>query len=271
MIVAFWSPFAGSTTSSTLLATAIATAAVCKTRCSVMSVGYATESFFPYFMPLESSELHLFENTGIDALFRTSKNKVASVQEVEDCSFSFLENKLNVFTPSNVATEVLYYDSLNSALANAFDGMRNAYPISFVDVASGINKYSKEVLNLADFVVICLPQTQYKIDKFFNEYDFKGSNVMYVMGNYDDRQKTKAFKVMFKYTTGKKCGQVLTLPNNPEFADSLNSREAVRYFLRNVECDLKDPNFKFIQSSCQIAKSILKRCKMSCSAGGDDE
>lgn len=269
MIVAFWSPFAGSSTSSTLLATAIVTAASCRTRCSVMSLGYDTESIFPYFMPNESSELHLFENTGIDALFRTSKNKVATVQEVEDCSFSFLENKLNVFTQSNVATEVLYYDNLKSAVANVFEGLRNTYAVSFVDTASEVNKYSKEVLNLADLVVICLPQTQYKIDKFFKDYDFKGSNVMYVIGNYDDRQKTKAFKIMMQYTVGKKCGQVLTLPNNPEYADSMNNREAIRYFLRNIECTQKDPNYHFIQSSTKIAKDILKRCKISSTVGGE--
>ena len=160
-------------------------------------------------------------------------------------------------------------DNLKSAVANVFEGLRNAYAVSFVDTASGVNKYSKEVLNLADLVVICLPQTQYRIDKFFKDYDFKGSNVMYAIGNYDDRQKTKAFKIMMQYTVGKKCGQVLTLPNNPEYADSMNNREAIRYFLRNIECTQKDPNYHFIQSSTKIAKDILKRCKISSTVGGE--
>ena len=89
MIVAFWSPFAGSSTSSTLLATAIVTAASCRTRCSVMSLGYDTEGIFPYFMPNESSELHLFENTGIDALFRTSKIKLLQSRKLRTVLFLF--------------------------------------------------------------------------------------------------------------------------------------------------------------------------------------
>lgn len=264
MIVAFWSPFAGvSAASSGMLATVLATAIANHKKCSVMNIGYDTQSSFPYFMPRSNGgDLQIYENTGVDALLRESKSKVMSAAEVEDYAFSFAEKRINVFTPTNIVSEVLYIENVLDAIENVFKALRSAYQISFVDVESGVNEYSKAVLPLVDLVVVCLPQSSHRIEMYFEKYKVPNKNAIYLLSDYDAHQKVNQFYLQFKYSKHLRKSTVIVLPHNSEYANSLNSATAISYYLRNIQCTAKDSNYQFIKSSKANSSMILKRCSV---------
>lgn len=259
MLVAFWSPFSGAgATSACVLATALATAVDKRITCSLMQVGYKDNCLFKYFMPTadERTRLSIFENTGVDALLRHSIDKVAKVEDVQDCSFSFVEKRLNVFTPSTIGTEGLYCDDLQKSVKNMFKALCGAYRLNYVDVPAGVNFYSSLALPLADLIVVCLPQNKWQIREYTEQFSFVSKKVVTVLGDYDAKCSVGPMNLALE-NKAIAFGKTGVIPHNTEFMESLNASSAISFYLKNCKCTRVDGNFNFIVQTRKVVEKIL--------------
>lgn len=269
MLVAFWSPFQGlGAVSSDILATVLATTVGYKRSCSLMQLAYEDNGLFEYFMPTQDSNvgISIFENTGIDALLRNTRGKTASPDEVIDSSFSFAEKRLNVFTPTRMSTEAIYVDGLLESFDNVVHSVDEVFSLNFVDVPAGMSMYAKMVIPMADVVVVCLPQIKWAVETYLKKYKIEGSNVLYVISEYDAKQSMNLFNLSFKYGHGFN-GKLLSLPHCSDYANACSLGRAVGFYLENVNCTKQDENYPFILSTKKIATEVLKLCGIRGSEG----
>lgn len=262
MLVAFWSPFQGlGAVSSDVLATVLATTISHKRSCSLMQLAYEDNGLFEYFMPTQDSNvgISIFENTGIDALLRNTRGKTASPDEVIDSSFSFVEKKLNVFTPTRMSTEAIYVDGLLESFNNVAHSINDVFPLNFVDVPAGMSVYAKMIIPIADVVVVCLPQTKWAIEAYLKKYKIEGPKVLHVISEYDEKQSLNLFNLSFKYRH-EFNGGLIGIPHCSDYANACSLGKAVGFYLENANCTKQDVNYSFILSTKRIASEILKLC-----------
>lgn len=263
MIIAFWSPFSGlGSVSSNLLAVTLSTVVDYKKSCSLTQLAYADNGLFEYFMPKQDGSvgISIFENTGIDALLRNTRGKTATEEEVINSSFSFIERRLNVFTPTRMITEALYVENLMGSLENMMHSLNDVFMLNYVDVPAGDSVYAKMVLPLADVIVVCLPQMDWAMKRYFEQYQIVGPKIVYVFGSYDSRQSLNSFNATLKYQKELGGLYVEGVPYCPGYANACNLGKAIGFYLSNCKCEKQDANHPFIAGVRKTTGSVLKAC-----------
>lgn len=264
MLVTFWSPFSGkSAVSGSILATAMSVAVDYKIRCSLLQVGYEFNELFSYFMPVEKDVAgQIFENTGIDALLRSARGRTISSEEVTDCSFSFVERRLNVFNPTTMGVESVFLSNLEQSLKGVTKSLNDTFRINFVDVPAGANRYAELVIGLTDVLVVCLPQSKSSIEKYLEQYNFNGAKVLYVFGDYDEQRSLSMFNTAITFPKSIKFGSTGCIPHCTAYANELDNGRAISFYLSNTHCGQNDENYSFIKETRKVAGKVLKLCNV---------
>ena len=271
MNVVFWSLLPGqSAVSANALAVAMSTAIDHKVKCSLLQLQYENNGLFNYlFPPSDKKEIAMFENTGIDALIRSTSGSPATQERVEDCSFSFVQRRLNIFTPSTLVAESVYSEALLQSSRNLFESLNLSFKLNFVDVPGGMNKYSKVGIDNADVLVVCLPQSEWVVAKFFETVELpEEKKVLYLFGDYDKTKRFNTMKFAMKYRKKVKLTDVLTIPHCIEYADAMNESTCINFYMRNVESKKDDVNRSFVDGCKDASSKILRVCGYSKSLEG---
>lgn len=261
MNVVFWSPVPGlAKVSSSMLSIALCAAAEYRVKCSISQLHFGTNGLIQPILVGGADDNQYFENTGIGALIRAAKGGAVSPETVENCSVSFLEKKFNVFTASNYSDERIYRGDLLQAVEPMFDAMKETFKVNFIDVPAGINAYSKAAIKHADFVAVCLPQTQWVIDKFLTDFEMPKNKTFYVFGDCDPVAcvNTKNFAWRnHKTVLSKYC---LSVPHCTDFANAINRGKAISFMMQNLKCKPSDANYTYIKDVKVTTRNILKAC-----------
>ena len=261
MNVIFWSAFPGvSGVSSSMLSIALCTAAEYRIRCSVSQLHFGANGLLQPLIVTNEESAQFFENTGIGALIRATKGGAASTETVESCSFSFIEKKLNVFTKAKAVDEHIYENDLLSSIDKVFESLNGTFKVNFIDVPAGVNAYSKAAIKHADYVVICLPQSEWMINEFFDKFALPKEKVFYLFGNYDPLQYINVNNFSWKHKKEITRGRCAAIPHCTDFANHLNKSRAIAFFTQNLAAKPKDANFQYMRETKRATNSILRMC-----------
>lgn len=260
MNVVFWSPFAGSAgVSSTMVAIALSTAMHHRTTCSIMQLQFKDNGLLnTIFQTVDRTEITYFENTGVDSLVRVANSGSITKDDVLNSSFSFIEKRLNVFSKTASVDEHMYMSDLLKAMEGMFEALNDTFKVNYIDVPAGNNECARQAIELADAVVVCLPQSTWQLDSFFEQY--KLSKAFYVLGNYDEKQYLSYTNVLWKYRANMSASKSGVIPHCSGFADECNRSRVISYYAHNDECKSKDPNFQFISEVNKTTEKLLKVC-----------
>lgn len=263
MNVVFWSSMPGmSAVSSSLLATALATAAVHKVKCSVTQLQYKNNGLFSSVITSSDSDsiLH-FENVGIDALMRLAcGGEPGTGDAVMDVGFAYISGNLNLFVESKQENELVYKNDLIPMIPNMFDIMQEAFRVNFIDVPAGINDYSREALTHADVIVVCLPSSRVVVERFFAECDFPKEKLFILLGDYHEGSNVSPRTIHNQYKSRTSIKQMSCIKHCTEYANAMNLSKSVSFFLSNLNSTKGDSCRAFIDSCNETAGKILSLC-----------
>lgn len=265
MNIVFWSPFAGvSKVSCDLMAVALSTAIHHKVVCSVMQMQFNNNGLMNcMFQESDSKAVTYFENTGIDALVRAVNSGGVNKEVVEDCSFSFVERRLNVFTKTAAIDKHTYKSDLLQSMEDMFDALNDTFKINYIDVPAGVNECSEKALKLADVVIVCLPQSEWMIKDYLNRFSFGDKKVFHLFGDYDSKQYVNTTNVVWKNYKQFSKKYVGVVPHCYGYANDCNRGRAIAYFAQNEKAKKSDPNYEFISEVNETTKKILKICGLN--------
>lgn len=262
MNVVFWSWFPGAAcVSSSALALALSTAIDHKVTCSLMQLHFQNNGLFNYIIPpADSKEISYFENTGVDSLIRTTRGNAVTNEDIVNCSFSFAEQRLNVFTATSMKDEIVYRNGFIDASENLFNALNGAFKVNYIDAPAGINDYSKVALQLADIIVICIPQTTWSINYFFKHFQFPGKKLFFLFGNYDKKASVSVHNVSMAHRKVMKNSNTGYVLHSTEYANEMNHSRSISFYLRNTKCKTSDSNFAFMDGTRKTSAKLLKMC-----------
>lgn len=263
MNVVFWSPFAGSAgVSSTMMAIALSTAIHHKIACSVTQLQFENSGLLnTIFQTEDRTEISYFENTGIDSLIRTANSGGITKDDVLNSSFSFIEKRLNVFSKTGSVDKRMYNDDLLKGMEGIFSALNDTFKINFIDTPAGENECAKKALELADTVVVCLPQSQWRIDDYFKRPQI--DKAFYVFSDYDSAQYLNYSNLLWKYRKVLQTNKSGVVPHCSGYANECNRSHVISYFMVNEKCKKTDPNYTFITEVNRVAGKLLKACKVN--------
>ena len=261
MNVVFWSFLPGvSRVSSSMLVTSILTATAFRTKCSILQLHHKNNLLT---RPVLFADLNesTFGDNGIDALIRSVGSGKAEIADVEDASFSFIEQRFNVFIPTKVRDEKIYQENLLKSFDKILKALDSAFKINFIDVPAGDNPYSRKALAYADYIVVCLPQSDYHIDRILKSVKLPKDKTFYLISDFDGGQYLSKRNIMWKYRENLNNNNCAVIPHCSGLADSLNTNKVIAFIAENINSKKTDKNFEFINNTKKSVEKMLKFMK----------
>ena len=212
----------------------------------------------PYAMKQTDLNSDVYQDLGLDALLRNVVAGSTSVEQLSACACSFIKQRLNVYLQTNSNNRGAYYQDLQDRLSAVMTNVDLAFDLTFVDTLAGATELSRKVMEEADLIVVCIPQSKFVIDSLFDRYRIDASNVFYLFGDYDDKQRLniKTLQKMYKKTFN--AENTAYILHNSGFADAINTSKVIPFFAANKKCTKKDVNYDFITSVDNALVKILK-------------
>lgn len=265
-LVTFWSPYIGR-------------AKVTSTLCAVVGsfgmlypeISVAISHSVPGSMELEEkldfrSELignrEFYGKFGISALEINYMQAVLTSEKIRRCGISLFMESLTLYP--NVKEKML--DELSFHLLS--ECLVKEYDILFLDLESGDKRNSRKLMEVADLIIVVLPQAPVYWNHFFEKEEewLIGKNYSVILGGYLGKSRNSlGYYTRKKQSRGKNilAGMV---PMNAGYLDAMSEGKALHFFLENQLVLKKEENYEFIHQAKKTAENIKKRLFFSRSA-----
>ena len=261
MKIVFWSPVHGqAATTSNLLTVAITSVLNNKYKNLITQSHYNLNNFERPIIGTSIKELsEQFADVGVDALARFQKTIPLNEEIIENCCISLLSQRLNLLPGTTMLNEELFEKEMISAFPSILKASEEYHDIVFVDANSGRrNKITNKILEEADLIVVNHSQNISVIEDFFNNYSFDEKKTLYLIGNYNYQSKYNLRNLINSYKQFNKSN-LAAIPYNVEYLDAQSSGEAIKFLVRNQNCDKYDSNYYFIKTIKESSNLILNK------------
>jgi hypothetical protein len=266
MRITFWSPIHGqAAVTSNMLVVAFLSGILHKKKSIITQTQFNNNNLEG---PLVGSNLKnrsaedYFRGTGLDTLIRSFKAAHVTLNDVENCCISFQNTNVSLLPGTTKINRAHFNDEINKAILGLLNQIDDLYDITFLDVNSGENPVSMEIVKKSDLVVVNLPQNIHVSDDFFENQQKKletGGEFFYLFGNYDcdSRYNINMLRKRYKkYVNKENSGAI---PHNALYLDAQNSGSVSEFIKLNINCKKSDVNYYFIEKSCSATNKIIKK------------
>ncbi|OPJ59766.1 hypothetical protein [Clostridium oryzae] len=232
MQVAFWSPFSGTGSTVSCIATSLLYSLSGGRRCLLLdmqSAEYGLETAF--FEEKRLEKLSSLEY-GIDSLDRLSiVDPEIGKSEFECYSNEIIKNRLDLVVGSNKISGSLFNDCFKKSAAKILKNAKKYYDTVFVDINSSLqSKITENVFDNSDIVVITLPQNERIFADFIKNKCklIENKELVLVIGRYDiDSKFSKEYiKHSLQYADA-----IYSIPYNTGLFDAINEHKVKNYFI----------------------------------------
>ena len=197
----------------------------------------------------------IFETHGVDTLLRYNKSSLLNKDIIKNCTISLFQQQLEYLPGSYIKDKDIYQNDMLPAFPHIINAISNCCDTIFVDTEAGDE--SLPLLNIADIIVVNLPQNMNVIDKILNSNQFSKENVFYLFGRYDkdSSYNIKNIQRNFKMIEQHKTAYI---PYNTEFHDAYNDGDMMKFIEKNISCLKNDDNHNFMSECLKATDKLIK-------------
>lgn len=265
MRITFWSPIHGqATVTSNMVVIALLSGIIYKMRCIMTQTQFNNNNLEA---PLVGERLKndnsedYFRGTGIDALIRNFKAAQVKYEDVENCCISFPNTNVSLLPGTAKNNKSYFDDEMNKVLLKLLAQIDSLYDFIFLDVNSGANELSKDIMLSSDLVVVNLPQNIHVIEEYMSCQDslMKGlkGDIFYLIGNYDNSSRYNISNLRRRYHKYMNKNNSGVIPHNTLYLDSQNDSRVVEFIKDNVNCREPDCNYYFMKKAKSATRKII--------------
>lgn len=271
MNIAFWSssPGKGCTTASMLAVACMAAWGRRQDTAVLPMQGHNGALLRAFISKSDEASVKTLADSGMDSLVRTLKEGVSDTSLVRDSAFSFCQGRLHAFTPTKNRNVQAYNDGFAAALPGMLTALGSAFDAAFLDCPAGMQPISGRVIEAADAVVICLPQSYDEVDALFSGFNFGAGKYFFLFGDYDAGSMCSVRNLQRSYRKLVTPKNSAVIPHCTEFNNAMNNSSVARFFAKNVKCVKGDPNYPFIRDTGAAVEKLLRFCGARIPGGGD--
>lgn len=209
----------------------------------------------------DDNDIVQFDNTGIDALIRYSKQGPITDQIVNNCSVSLYKQQLNFVSGTSKKNREVYMKDMISRYAEILNALDRLSDYVFIDTNSGDDELTRITLDESDIVVANFSQNTAVIEEYFTNDRFKQylNKTVFLIGNYDCNSRYNVNNLS-RSIKDLKRDKVAVIPYNVEYLDAQCDGKVLDFFEKNLESSKNDNNYYFIKSVNEAAK-LIKRAE----------
>lgn len=265
--IVFWSPLEGAAASThTIVAASTLMGVVHKAKCLLMQANAKSRkiesAFTPYDQLIQSGVFNSAE-TGIGALLKIVISNKLSASTIKNYAKPVLKERLDILY-GNTSTEKGQYEHVLENLPLISRRADEIYDLVFIDAPKGTSdKRLLDILSDADVVVCVLNQDIIKFTEFFDAVnkvsEIKNKSKIFVIGDYEEKSKYNVRNLRRRFGIKE---EILVIPHNLYFAESLNDGEVIDFFYKNMNADSSDYNGNFITNVNELVERIITESKI---------
>lgn len=202
-------------------------------------------------------EFSFYDQRGLDGLIRRVHSNYTYDEIMEDVSLKFLDGLL-YYLPKNHDMNHEYFEfELNQVVKPLLSLLDRSFDCVFVDTVANNSLSTKIVLEEADLVVVNLSQNKILLDHFFSNYQSLVEKSIFLVGNYQEKSKYNLKSIHRRYQIPYEI--LGAIPFHLPFGEAMNGGDAVKYFMRNLECQRQDEDYYFMSQVRKAAQMVLDR------------
>lgn len=227
LLIAFWSPLHGRGNTSNCIAVGMQLAMKYNLSVYITHSHYARSTMESALLSKdEDGDMLKFSDLGLDSLSRAIKTRGIIVDDVKSYCNKVLDN-LFFISGSKKSNKEIFDASIGNDFIEICNFIKQQNNILLIDVDSGYaNSTAKEIIDIADIVVVTLDQTNILCEEYFDNNELIPlDKEKIVLGRYNDESKYSK-----KYVSKKFKREIFTLPIDTDFLDSLNNHRVKKYF-----------------------------------------
>lgn len=261
-LVAFWSPYEGKAkVTSSLCAIAGVFGMEYPETSVAISHGWQPgmdleEKLFP--METMDERYELCRKTGIAALKLQCRLGMLSADKIRRSAIPLRMKSLYLYPYTEPETK-----SDDITLRLLTETIKEEFEVLFLDLKSGDREENMYFFEVADLIVVVLPQEPVYLERFLkNQEQYPNTKMCcFVFGGY-----LKNSKYAYRYYRKNKGLQdkiAGVIPNNAGFLDAMSEGKALEFFLKNQRLNKKEENYEFIVQAKKTAEYIRKQIFLS--------
>ena len=261
MKIVFWSPVHGQTRqSSNLLAVSLNLAMEQHKKILVTQTQYRMNDLEDAVVGRVGKKEfrdRFYQDMGIDSLIRCLKRKRIEKADIENCCVQLLTDEEFVLLPgSQCGNYEIFQETVGEAVHTVLEEAEKYYDFVFIDTNPGGDRISRQLLQIADLIVINLSQNVGVIDRFFWDYpkELRGKKVFFLFGSYLADSCYNLSNLRYRYGMIRRSNAAV-IPMNVGFMDAIASGNVRNYFAKNLECEVGDANYVFMQ---EVEEAVRK-------------
>lgn len=228
MLIAFWSPLHGRGNTSNCIAVGMQLSMRYDLPVYITHSHYARSTMESALLSKdEDGDMLKFSDLGLDSLSRAIKTRCISVEDVKSYCNKISEN-LFFISGSKKSNKEIFDANIGNDFIEICNFIKKENNILLIDVDSGYaNSTAKEIINIADIVIVTLDQTNIHCEEYFSLSNdlIPLDKEKILLGRYNNESKYSK-----KYVSKKFKREVFTLPIDTDFLDSLNNHRVKSYF-----------------------------------------
>lgn len=257
--IAFWSNVHGQTgTTSNLLAVALISTIDYKQKNIITQSHFNLNNLESPLIGTSATELReVFTDVGIDALARYIKYATLDEETVGNCCISLLNKQLNLLAGTTKNNKDIFESDMAKTIPQILTAVGLYHDLVFIDTNSGNNPLTNLVLEQADLVIVNISQNISIINDLFQNYKIDMEKSIFLIGNYDDDSRYNMHNLKRKYREFNNKNLVV-IPYNVNYLDAQSEGEVIKFFLKNLDCEKDDYNYRFISGVRQTTDKIMK-------------
>lgn len=229
MLIAFWSPLHGRGNTSNCIAVGMQLSMRYDIPVYMTHSHYARSTMESAFLAGDEEEDMLkFSDLGLDSLSRAIKTRCITSSDVKSYCNRINDN-LFFISGSKKSSKELFDANIGNDFMEICNFIKQGNNVALIDVDSGYNNVTaKEIIQVADYVVVTLDQTNiHCIEYFDNISDIPKEKEIIMIGRYDYISKYSK-----RYVSKKFKRDVYVLPSDPDFLDALNNHRIPSFFYK---------------------------------------
>lgn len=261
MIIGFWSeqPGNGSVTYN-MLASGISMSMNYKKNVILMQAktdyNRLDYAFVPYLGESVFKEDYGYYNFGgIDSVLNRMENGVYNSSILYD-EIVRVNNSNLYYLPSTRIGGELFDSRVSRTLLNYLEKMKQTEDIILVELCSGFEHISKELLNSFDVLTINISQDNKALEDIRNNNMIMEKSI-FIIGRYDDCSQFNLRNISRKY--GIYQENMGVIPYNIRFKDSVCQGKCMEFFERHFNVGKEDDEYMFMRCVKNTVEIIMKK------------
>lgn len=254
-LIAFWSPCAGKAKVTASMCAVAGAMGLWYPEVEIALVHTKENTELEEYLDSKSSrnnQKDLYEKIGVAALQLNYMQAVLTAEKIRRCAIPLIMKSLYLF-PGSGKTEGVderRFRTLTEKLVDEFE-------VTFLELEAGWSGISEEMMQVADAVVMVLPQNPTCWESYMEDKKrLEDKKCCVLIGGYLNNSRYGMNYFRRRYFAKNKEQFLGTIPMNAGYMDAMADGRSLDFFLKNELTERKEENYEFIIQTKRIAKYL---------------